>query len=130
MADPSPDRIVMGVIGSLIGAALGWLPGGLAGAIGAPLTVLLTVVGGISGLAFSLMYKRYIGVLAAGGGRKGQFGESLDDFARYDASRSFSHQFDLKRRPNGGAEYPSTKNDNAAERTPMRGHEADIAAIL
>jgi hypothetical protein len=37
----------------------------------APLTVLLAGVGGISGLAFSLMYKRYIGVLGAGGGRKG-----------------------------------------------------------
>ena len=75
MAEPSPDKIVIGAIGPLIttviGAAIGWLPGGLTGAIGSPLTVLLAAVGGIGGLAFSLMYKRYIGVLGAGGGRKG-----------------------------------------------------------
>jgi hypothetical protein len=75
MTEPSPDKIVIGAIGPLIttviGAAIGWLPGGLSGAIGSPLTVLLAAVGGISGLAFSLMYKRYIGVLGAGGGRKG-----------------------------------------------------------
>src|SRR6266853_6114646 len=67
MAEPSPDRIVVNAIGPLIttviGAAIGWLPGGLTGAIGSPLTVLLTAIGGISGLIFSLMYKRYIGVL-------------------------------------------------------------------
>ena len=67
MAEPSPDKIVIGAIGSLIGAAIGWLSGGSAGAIGSPLTVLLAV----GGLVFSLMYKRYIGVLGAGGGRKG-----------------------------------------------------------
>jgi hypothetical protein len=33
--------------------------------------VLLAAVGGISGLVLSLMYRRYIGVLGAGGGRKG-----------------------------------------------------------
>jgi hypothetical protein len=71
MAEPSPDKIVIGAIGSLIGAAIGWLPGGLTGAIGAPLTTLLAAVGGISGLVFSLMYKRYMGVLGVGGGRKG-----------------------------------------------------------
>src|SRR5258708_36046027 len=75
MAETSPDKIVISAIGPLIttviGAAIGWLPGGLTGAIGSPLTVLLAAVGGISGLAFSLMYKRYIGVLGAGGGRKG-----------------------------------------------------------
>jgi hypothetical protein len=63
MAEPSPDKIVLGTIGPLIttviGAAIGWLPGGLTGAIGQPLTVLLAGVGGISGLVFSLMYKRY-----------------------------------------------------------------------
>src|SRR5262249_860226 len=75
MAETSPDKIVIGSIGPLIttviGAAIGWLPSGLTGAIGSPLTVLLAAVGGISGLAFSLMYKRYVGVLGAGGGRKG-----------------------------------------------------------
>ena len=71
MAEPSPDKIVIGIVGSLIGAAIGLLPGGLTGSIGSPLTVLLGAFGGISGLVFSLMYKRYIGVLGAGGGRKG-----------------------------------------------------------
>jgi hypothetical protein len=55
MAEPSPDKIVVSIVGSLIGATLGWLPGGLSGATGSPLTVLLAAVGGISGLVFSLM---------------------------------------------------------------------------
>jgi len=75
MAEPSPDKIVIGTIGPLIttviGAAIGWVPGGLSGAIGSALTVLLAAVGGVSGLAFSLMYKRYIGVLGAGAEAKG-----------------------------------------------------------
>src|SRR5262245_15724887 len=62
MAEPSPDKLVVSIIGSLIGAAVGWLPGGLTGAMGSPLTGLLAAVGGISGLIFSLMYKRYIGL--------------------------------------------------------------------
>jgi len=61
MAEPSPDKIVIGAIGPLIttviGAAIGWLPGGLTGAIGAPLTALLAAVGGIRGLVFSLLYQ-------------------------------------------------------------------------
>ncbi len=56
MAEPSPDKIVIGAIGPLIttviGAAIGWLPGGLSGAIGSALTVLLAAVGAISGLVF------------------------------------------------------------------------------
>jgi hypothetical protein len=75
MAEPSPDKIVIGAIGPLIttviGAAIGWLPGGLTGAIGSALTTLLTAVGGISGLVFSLMYKRYIGILGVGAEAKG-----------------------------------------------------------
>jgi hypothetical protein len=74
MAEASPDKIVVSAIGPLIttviGAAIAWLSGG-ADVTGRPLMVLLTAVGGISGLVFSLMYKRYIGVLGAGGGRKG-----------------------------------------------------------
>jgi len=74
MAEPSPDKIVIGTIGplitSVIGAAIAWLSGG-ADVTGRPLTVLLAAVGGISGLVSSLMYKRYLGVLGAGGGRKG-----------------------------------------------------------
>jgi hypothetical protein len=48
-------------------------------------------------------------------GLKAQFGESLDDFTRYDAPRSSSRQFDLKPRPSSGAEYPSTKNRAIAD---------------
>jgi hypothetical protein len=74
MAEPSPDKIVISAIGPLIttviGAAIAWLSGG-ADVTGRPLTVLLAAVGGIGGLAFSLMYKRCLGVLAAGGRPKG-----------------------------------------------------------
>src|SRR5258708_35656364 len=77
MAETSPDKIVISAIGPLIttviGAAIGWLPGGLTGAIGSPLTVLLAAVGGISGVVFSLMYKRYIvslGLVGDGRGRQ------------------------------------------------------------
>jgi hypothetical protein len=69
VAEPSLDKAVIKAIGPLIitaiGAVIGWLPGGLTGAIGQPLTALLTAVGAISGLVFSLMYKRYLGVLDA-----------------------------------------------------------------
>src|SRR5215471_1130697 len=75
MAEPSPDSLLLKILGPLFGAAfgtlLGLLPGGLAGAIGAPSTVLLAAICGIAGLAFSLMYRRYVLVLGAGGGRKG-----------------------------------------------------------
>ena len=67
MAEPSPDKIVIGAIGplimSVIGAAIEWLPGGLTGAIGSELTVLLASVGGISGLVFLLMYQHLHAVL-------------------------------------------------------------------
>jgi hypothetical protein len=73
-ASASVDEVIVSIIGPLItaaiGATIGWLPGGLTGAAGAPLTVLLAAVGGISGLVFALMYKRYTGVLAAGGRAK------------------------------------------------------------
>jgi hypothetical protein len=45
-------------------------------------TALLAVVGGISGLVFSLMYKRYVGVLGAGGGRKGSPAREAYDHLR------------------------------------------------
>jgi hypothetical protein len=74
MADQSPDsqflKIVRPAIGSAVGAALGWLTGG-SGHVAVALTTGLAVVGGICALAFSLMYQRYLGVLAAGGARKG-----------------------------------------------------------
>jgi hypothetical protein len=50
---------------TVVGAVIGWLPGGVASAIGAPWTTLFSAIGGISGLVFSLMYRRYIGVLRA-----------------------------------------------------------------
>jgi hypothetical protein len=62
VAELSPDKIVVGAIGAVIGAAIGsLLPAGLTSAIG----VLLTSTDSIIGLIFSLMYKRYRGILAA-----------------------------------------------------------------
>jgi len=75
MAGPSPESIIVRTIGPLIvtaiGGVLGWLPGGLTGALSSTFTALLAIAGGIVGLVFSLMYRRYVGVLGAGGGRKG-----------------------------------------------------------
>jgi hypothetical protein len=52
----------------VIGAAISvLLPGRLTSAIG----VLLTGAGSITGLIFSLMYNRYLGVLAASAKRRG-----------------------------------------------------------
>lgn len=75
MADAAPDSIVVKAIGpllmGLLGSMIGWLPGGSTGVLGSALTALLTVAGGLGGLAFSLLYRRYLGVLGAGGKRKG-----------------------------------------------------------
>jgi len=75
MAEPSADGVVVTTIGpliaSVIGAAIGWLTGGSSGFSGHALTSLLAIVGAVSGLAFSLMYRRYLGVLGAGGSRRG-----------------------------------------------------------
>src|SRR5260370_20487903 len=75
MAGRSCDGVLLKIVGPLFGIAfgslLGWLPGGLGSAIGSPATILLGVIGGISGLTFSLMFRRYVGVLGYGGGRKG-----------------------------------------------------------
>jgi hypothetical protein len=66
VAELSPDKIVVGAVGAVIGAAIGsLLPSGWTSAIGSPLAVLLASAGSIVGLIFSLMYKRYVGVLAA-----------------------------------------------------------------
>jgi hypothetical protein len=67
----------------VIGTAIGWLPGGLIEVIGSTLSVLLAAVGGISGLAFSLIYKRYIGVLEVARKRRGS-----PEWKPYDALRS------------------------------------------
>jgi hypothetical protein len=75
MSGQSPDGALLRIVGPLFGTAfgslLGWLPGGLEGAIGSPSTILLGVIGGMSGLTFSLMFRRYVGVLGSGAGRKG-----------------------------------------------------------
>src|SRR5260370_39374899 len=59
------------LFGTVFGSLLGWFPSGLGSAIASPATILLGVIGGISGLTFSLMFRRYVGVLGSGGGRKG-----------------------------------------------------------
>src|SRR5258708_9214996 len=75
MSGQSPDGVLLKIVGPLFGTAVGsllaWLPSWLGGAIGSPATILLGVIGGISGLTFSLMFRRYVGVLGSGGGRKG-----------------------------------------------------------
>ena len=73
MAEQSLDSKFLKIVGPAIfgavGAALGWLTGGT-GYFAAALTTLFAVLGGICALAFSLMYRRYLGVLASGGAPK------------------------------------------------------------
>src|SRR5215471_8803445 len=71
MADPSPDSVFLKIVGGFIGTAIGGLILYLPTASTGILRSGLTVLGGLAGLAFHLMYKRYVGVLGAGGGRKG-----------------------------------------------------------
>ena len=75
MPEGSPDNSLLKFIGPLIAAIvgwfIGWLPGGATGALGSALNTLLAAAGGVAGLALSLMYKRYLGVLGAVGARKG-----------------------------------------------------------
>src|SRR5258707_11107305 len=75
MSGRSRDGVLLKIVGPLFGTAfgslLGWLPGGLGGPVGSPSTILLGVIGGMCGLTFSLMFRRYVGVLGSGGGRKG-----------------------------------------------------------
>jgi hypothetical protein len=54
-----------------LGALLTWLTAGMSGSIGSALTALLSLLGGVSFLAFSLMYRRYLGILASGGDPEG-----------------------------------------------------------
>ena len=75
MAEQFPESVVAKAIGHPIGTALGtligWLTAGSTGVLGSALGPLLSVLGGICGLAFSLIYRRYVGVLGAGAKRKG-----------------------------------------------------------
>ena len=70
----SLDGLLLKIIGPLfaaaIGALVGWLPGVLS-AIGPALLAVLTTAGGLARLAFSVMYKRSLGVLAASAEPKG-----------------------------------------------------------
>ena len=86
MSGRSCDGVLLKIVGPLFGTAfgslLGWLPGGLGVTIRSPSTILLGVIGGMSGLTFSLMFRRYVGVLGSGGGRKGYLARD-----RYDRLR-------------------------------------------
>jgi hypothetical protein len=101
MAEPSRDSIVVTTIGLLataaIGATIGWLAGELTGGVGPSLTFLLASAGGVSGLVFALMYRRYISVLGAGGGTRGYSARDAYDGLRASltgrnlASRLYAH---------------------------------------
>ena len=75
MGESSPDKTFLNAVGpwiiGAVGAVIGWLPGGLTGGMGSALMSLLAVAGGVCSLIFSLMYKRYLGILAASAKRKG-----------------------------------------------------------
>src|SRR5262252_1563099 len=75
MGESAPDKTFLNAVGpwiiAAVGAVIGWLPGGLTGGIGSALMSLLAVAGGVCGLIFSLMYKRYLGVLGAGAHAQG-----------------------------------------------------------
>jgi hypothetical protein len=74
MSDEFSESDIAKIIGHPImvalGAALAWLTAGRSPAIGSALATLLSIVGGIAFLAFSLMYRRYLGILGAGGDPK------------------------------------------------------------
>jgi hypothetical protein len=86
MAEGSPDGAVTKVLGPPIGAAIGglitWLTAGSAGALSHALTTALTLLGAVAGVIFSVLYRRYVGILAAGAGDR----ESLERKA-YDSLR-------------------------------------------
>jgi hypothetical protein len=75
MADHPAERTISGFIGPPITAALGslatWLAARSTGALAPALISLLAVLGGICGLAFTLTYRHYFGVLGAGNKRRG-----------------------------------------------------------
>jgi hypothetical protein len=85
MTQPAVESIVSKTIGPSISTALGtlatWLAAGSTG-IESALLALLSILGGICGLVFSLIYRRYLGVLGAGAEPQG----SLERTA-YDALR-------------------------------------------
>jgi hypothetical protein len=75
MADPPAERTISGFIGPPISTALGalatWLAAGSTGALAPALASLLAALGGICGLAFTLTYRHYFGVLGGANKRRG-----------------------------------------------------------
>lgn len=69
-------------VGALAGAFLAWLFGGFGSALGSGLLALLAVLGGLFGLISTVIYRRYVGVLAAGG-----MGKTSPEKQAYDALR-------------------------------------------
>jgi hypothetical protein len=67
-----------------LGALLTWLATLGSATIGAALAALLAILGGVSFLAFSLMYRRYLGILSAAGDREGS--PERDSYKRLRAS--------------------------------------------
>jgi hypothetical protein len=83
--EQSFDNQFLKIVGPAIFSALvvvfGWLTGE-AGNFSAALKTVLTVIGGLSALTFSMMYQRYLGVLASGGARKGSPARAAYDSLR------------------------------------------------
>ncbi len=69
MAEGVDESIVTkgvgGAIFAVLGAGIGMLTGGSTGVLGTALGHVLVIAGAVCGLAFSLLYRRYLGVLAA-----------------------------------------------------------------
>jgi hypothetical protein len=85
MAEQSLDgsllKIAGSAISSAVGVTVGWLAGG-SSQMAIALSTSLAVLGGIGALAFSVLYRRTLGVLGSGGARKGSPAR-----AAYDALR-------------------------------------------
>jgi hypothetical protein len=64
-------RALVPAIGGLAGVLITWMTSGWVSNFGAGLLALITVAGGTFGLVVGLLYRRYLGVLGAGGHRKG-----------------------------------------------------------
>ena len=74
MADQSAGGAATKVLGALVSAALGgltWLTAGATGVIGTLLAAVLALLGAIGAPVAFLIYRRYVGVLGAGGRPKG-----------------------------------------------------------
>ena len=67
-----------------LGALFTWLATVRSGTIDSALAALLSILGGVSFLAFSLMYRRYLGILSAGGAPEGS--PEHDSYGRLRAS--------------------------------------------